>query len=107
MKEYIKLEASVKYKDKVEPLLYVLYLVLGVVFACTSLLWVLHLILNVMLPQHYEVINYVFIHLTDNQLSVFTFVLYTYLAFFLLFATFSGNVKFGMRFGAFTFHALM
>lgn len=90
-----------------EPLLYVLYLVLGVIFACTSLLWIIHLILSVMLTQHYEVINYVFIHLSDNSLSVFTFVIYSYLAFFLLFAAFSGNAKFGMRFGSFTFHALM
>ena len=84
-----------------------MYLGLGVLFAATSLLWAGHLLLSVILPAHYEVVDYVLVELSNNQLSLISFLIYCYMTLYLLLAAFNGNAKLGMRFGVSTYHVLM
>lgn len=105
------MDQTAQYKHKVEPLVYALKLILGLICIVISLIIVIHMFCYVLLkindrPVH-PFINNLLEGLENSSASVLATILFAFIGYYLMFASIKGNVRVGMRLLCFTFYPLL
>jgi LMBR1 domain-containing protein 1 len=102
---------TAQYKHKVEPLLYVLKLIMGIVCFIISMIIVIHLFCYILLKMDdrpvLPFLNDLLEGLESSSVSVLATILFAFIGYYLMFAAIKGNVRVGMRLLCFTFYPLL
>lgn len=111
-KEYQRLNKIAQYSNKVEPMKYVSYFLIGLISAVLSMTFLIHLfeagVLSYEKKQYGQFMNNWFEGLYYSQNWGFlSIVFFIFTGFYLFLATLHGNVKFGLRIFSFTFYPLI
>ena len=109
-KEFNTLDSVSQYRNKVEPLKYALLLICGILCLIISLVIIVHLFLFLLLkvngkPVHPFLNNFLEV-IQDSKVAFLATVLFVLIGYYLMFSTFKGNVKLGMRFFCITFYPM-
>ena len=110
-KDFIRLDQVAAYKHKVEPLVYVVKLILGLLCIVISLIMVIHVFCYLLLkidgrPVH-PFLNNLLEALEVSIVSVFATILLALIGYYMMIAAIKGNVRVGMRVLCFTFYPLL
>ncbi len=94
-----------------EPLVYVLKLLLGIICIVISLILMIHIFCYLLLkvdgrPVH-PFINNLLEGLENSKVSVLATILFAFIGYYMMFAAMKGNVRVGMRVLCFTFYPLL
>lgn len=94
-----------------EPLVYVLKLILGIICIVISLILMIHIFCYLLLkvdgrPVH-PFINNLLEGLENSKVSVLATILFAFIGYYMMFAAMKGNVRVGMRVLCFTFYPLL
>jgi LMBR1 domain-containing protein 1 len=95
----------------VEPLVYVIKLLVGIVCIVISLIIVIHLFCYILLkingrPVH-PFLNNMLEGLENSSVSVLATIMFAFIGYYLMFCSMKGNVRVGMRLLCFTFYPLL
>lgn len=109
-REFTRLDQTAQYKHKVEPLVYVIKLLLGIICIVISLIIVIHLFCYILLkinnrPVH-PFLNNLLESLEQSNVSVISTILFAFIGYYLMLCAMKGNVRVGMRLLCFTFYPL-
>lgn len=110
-KDFNRLDQTAQYKHKVEPLVYVIQLLLGLVCIIISLIIVIHFFCYILLkvdgrPVH-PFLNNMLENLENSSVSVLATILFAFIGYYMMAAAIKGNVRVGMRLLCFTFYPLL
>ncbi|CAD8181779.1 unnamed protein product [Paramecium octaurelia] len=87
--------------QKVNPVVWVFKLILGIIFIILSLLWILQILLYMLIKINgfpaYSFLNKMFIYLEGTVMSFIGTILLALFTLYLLGCTYKGNLKFGLR----------
>ncbi len=115
-----QVELGCKYNKKVEPLLYALRLILGVVFSGITLLYIIHMYNTIPNPHRSvlylilrtdniptsTVINAMLNWLDSGSSRLLAIVVFAFFALYIMWAAMKGNLKVGIRLLFFKFYTL-
>ena len=110
-KDFNRLDSVAAYKHKVEPLMYVLKLILGLLCIVISLIMAIHIFCYLLLkingrPVH-PFLNNLLESLENSSVSVIATILLALIGYYMMLAAIKGNVRVGMRVLCFTFYPLL
>jgi LMBR1 domain-containing protein 1 len=110
-KDFNRLDQIAAYKHKVEPCVYVIKLLLGLVCIVISLIMAIHVFCYLLLkidsrPVH-PFLNNLLEALENSKVSVFATILFSLIGYYMMIAAIKGNVRVGMRVLCFTFYPLL
>ena len=110
-KDFQRLDMTAQYKHKVEPLVYVLKLILGLFCIIISLILVIHIFCYSLLkidgrPVH-PFLNDMLEGLEQSKVSVLATIMFAFIGYYMMLAAIKGNVRVGMRLLCFTFYPLL
>ncbi len=104
------LENTARYRVKVEPILYALSLIAGLIFILCSIFLVIHIMVFMIIKTNGlpldPFLNTLLNTIEDSKASVFATVLFALIGYYMMFAAIKGNVRIGMRFFCVTFYPL-
>jgi LMBR1 domain-containing protein 1 len=110
-KEFNRLDQTASYKHKVEPLVYVIKLILGILCIIISLIIMIHIFCYLLLKVNGRPVHPFFNNfleaLENSKVSVLATIVFAFIGYYMMLAAIKGNVRVGMRLLCFTFYPLL
>jgi len=109
--DFQRLDQVAAYKHKVEPMMYVLKLILGIICIVISLIMMIHIFCYLLLKVDGRPVepflNDMLEGLETSNVSVVATILFALIGYYMMIAAIKGNVRIGMRVLCFTFYPLL
>ncbi len=110
-KDFHRLDQIASYKHKVEPMVYIFKLILGILCIIISLILVIHIFCYLLLKVDGRPVNpflnNMLEYLEQSKVSVIATILFALIGYYMMVAAIKGNVRVGMRVLCFTFYPLL